>query len=258
MRILLTLAFMILPLAATACGRTSDCRVGDSTYRLILPDGPVKGTLVLLHGWQGSSAILARSDRMVQAANRRGLALVYPNGALGAWAVPNSPAERLRDDFALLETIKADLVERQGLDPERILLAGFSMGGQMTWSVACGRGQMFSGYIAVAGAMWDPVPQDCADPAAVLIHIHGTADVNVPLEGKPYGRNHSMAPVEKALALRHKGCGVAERFRSGNLRCRRWTCNGVTESCLHDGAHDLYVRPLFRAWERIAIRKGWE
>ncbi len=256
----LTLFFLLLlwPIAALPCGQTTDCRVGDGAYRIIKPDGPVKGTIIMLHGWQGSAAGLARSDRLARAANPKGLVMVYPNGRLRGWAVPNSPAEGLRDDFAFLRAVRDDLSTRHGLEPNRMVLAGFSMGGQMAWNIACARGSDFAAYIAISGALWDPVPTECANPAKIVLHIHGTKDVTVPLEGATYGTDHRMAPVEASLALRHKGCGMSERFKADQLTCRRWSCNGITEQCLHGGGHVFYVQPLFRAFERIAVLKGWK
>ena len=67
------------------------------------------------------------------------------------------------------------------IDPARVYAAGFSKGGMFAYTVACRMPGVFAAVASVSGPM---VATACtpASPLSVL-HIHGTADQNVPFVG---------------------------------------------------------------------------
>ena len=262
MRILFTLILMLWSQAVVACGRDSDCSVADGTYRIALPDGPVKGTVWVLHGWQGTSAMITGSDYLLKQANRRGLAVVAPHGLWRSWSFPGAPA-KMRDDLAFLRMVKADVVQRNGLDPDRMVLAGFSMGGSMVWNVACYQGSDFAGYVPLSGAYWDPVPETCPSEIPLLFHVHGLKDDAVPFDGKVFGRGIAQSPVRASFSqwFRQGACGISDMRPVSDgkeLRCDRRSCGGgVLELCVHDGGHRFRTDWIMRGWDKIAAIKGW-
>ena len=110
----------------------------------------------------------------------------------------------------------------------------------MTWTVACARGDAFAGYIPIAGVFWAPEPESCRASPAPVIHIHGTSDKIVPLEGRPIDQTR-QGDVHKTLAMyaRHGGFGPSAATRRGALACEeRRNADGMRlDLCLHDGGH---------------------
>lgn len=227
-------AALLLAPAARACpGLDAPCTIagpfGAGEYRLALPDGPGPFPAILaLHGHGGFAAALAASPTIAGEWLARGWAVIAPQGMPrsagapgGSWNSRGAPQGR--DDVAFLRAVAADAVTRAPLDPERIVAAGFSAGGMMTWRLACaapsdappaepsaaprvappvaaaraaeapdraaaagapaGGFRSFAAYIPVAGLLWRPLPATCAGPAPML-HIHGWTDPVVPIEGR--------------------------------------------------------------------------
>lgn len=255
----LIVAFLLAPGApATACGADSDCAVADGDYRIALPEdagaGPV-GAIVYLHGYQGSPQGVMGFAALRETATRLGVALIAPRGEDGTWGLPGVFDAR-RDDVAFINAAIDDAVARFPVDPARIVISGFSLGGSMTWYMACTQGRRYAGYAPIAGAFWEPYMPDCATPLPELHHVHGRADETVPLEGKKL----SMAvqgDVWRSFALLRDAAGceaplppVAE---GGALDCARQICGGsVQEICLHDGGHSVRPEWIERAWNAIA------
>src|SRR5262249_9323452 len=67
------------------------------------------------------------------------------------------------------------------IDRRRIYATGISNGAMMSYRLACDASDIFAAVGIVSGAL---VSRSCSPRAAVsVIHIHGTADQNVPLAG---------------------------------------------------------------------------
>ena len=100
-----------------------------------------------------------------------GLAFVSPKSAYGDWDIPNSPSQKDgTSEYPFFEKLKADLVEKHGIDPDRIMVTGFSAGGMMTWELACRRGNLFAAYAPIAGTFWNPFlnpAKHCRNPSSM-------------------------------------------------------------------------------------------
>jgi len=80
-------------------------------------------------------------------------------------------------NYTYIQALITDLENRFCIDPSRVYITGFSMGGMFTNSVACAHNSWFRGYAPVEGGG----PGSCADKnakPAVIIH-QGTADTIV-------------------------------------------------------------------------------
>ncbi|MEM8787567.1 MAG: polyhydroxybutyrate depolymerase [Pseudomonadota bacterium] len=184
-------ALVALPSLALACGGTDRaCAVQGGTYHALLPETAEGAPLVVfLHGAGGSGARSAANASFVAGFTARGVALALPSGepfAIGGgggdWGVRDGIVSP-RDDVVFLTRVIEDAVNRFGLDPDRVLIAGFSRGGSMAWDFACAAPDRIAGLAAVAGGFWEPMVTTCAAPVH-LIHTHGFADRTVPLEGR--------------------------------------------------------------------------
>jgi len=260
--IVFALAGMSTPSAADAarlpCG-ADGCAVAGGRYHLALPEalpeagiGPIPA-IVYFHGYGGQAASLMRGD-LADRTTARGYALIAPQGTrlperrATNWTVPNDDgggSRSGRDDVAFVERVMADAAGRFALDRDRVLAAGFSLGGMFVWHLACRHGEAFAAYAPVAGAIWAPLPTTCPGGPVPLLHSHGFADRTVPLEGRPVADGRlAQGDVFESLSLlrRVNGCDSQAPSRHhgvASFQCRHWEgCDGPPIGfCLHPGGH---------------------
>ncbi len=266
MPILFLALALVVALAAPgrACGSETDCAVAGGGYRIAMPEGAMAdgevGAIVYLHGYRGTPEGVMGFEALRETADRLGVALIAPRGEDGSWGLPGVFGAR-RDDVAFVDAVVEDAVARFPIDRERIVISGFSLGGSMTWYMACVAGRGYAGYVPIAGAFWEPYMPDCVTPLPELHHVHGRADRTVPLEG----RRLSVAvqgDVFRSFALLREAAGCAVPLppmaEGGALDCARQSCGGAEqELCLHDGGHSVQPEWIERGWRAIAARKGW-
>ncbi|SEG29690.1 alpha/beta hydrolase family esterase [Bosea lathyri] len=259
-----------LPLAGKAvdsCPTEGGCQVEGGFYRVMLPPptaaGRRPGAIMFFHGWQGSADETMSDQGLVDVARRLGVALIAPDGMGKTWSYPGSPGHH-RDEFAFVAQVLDDVVRRFAVDPDAMMASGFSQGASMVWNLACRMPTRFHAFAPIAGAFWEPLPADCAEPRPNLVHFHGTSDPTVPLAGRSLRQGYKQGDVFKSLAILAPGCTAswAADVRSAEppatLSCRAASgCSGPArlELCLHPGGH--YADPTWveRAW-RVAMPTG--
>ncbi|MCL5775605.1 polyhydroxybutyrate depolymerase [Limibaculum sp. FT325] len=248
---------------SSACGRDSDCVIGERSYRIILPPGagsdhPV-GAIVFVHGYRGNAAGVVGNPELAALAPVLGVALIAAQAAGPEWNIPHVPSDDALpgvDELAYFDALAADLADRFHIDTGRIMVTGFSSGAMMVWHLACHRGDVFAGFAPMSGTFWVPLPDSCPAPAGTLIHYHGRDDPVVPLHGRPI-KDGRQGDVGEALAL----VSGSEGFRAepvaadGDLDCVRHAgeTTRLIELCLFTGAHDLRPANIARAARLIGI-----
>jgi polyhydroxybutyrate depolymerase len=239
--LLLSLAFAT---GAGACARDTPCLVGERAYYIAAPEAQTEPmpAIVYLHGWGGSGAGALRNSGMVDAFLDRGYAVIAPDGVPRdgqkgrTWRFhPRSGGQM--DELRFLQAVRADATEQFDLDPERILLTGFSIGGSMTAYAACLAPQSFSAYAPLGGHFWRPHPVACAGPARVL-HTHGWTDGTVPLEGRVV----NGLPIDDPSAFAQGDIFHALDIWRQTNRCRH----------LKADRYDIGAGFWRRAWDRCA------
>ena len=181
LRVLLVLFLSTLPALAETV--TLDGR----SYRIDMPAAPQGApVIVALHGGGGSAGQFARASGLSRPANRAGYAVIYPEGTgrLATWngGYCCGAAQRKGvDDAAFLDRVLADAARRFGLDAGRLYLTGMSNGAIMAETYAALRSSRVRAVAGVAGTM-DAGTFRPASPVP-LLHIHGTADRQVPYAG---------------------------------------------------------------------------
>ncbi|MGK7753599.1 MULTISPECIES: alpha/beta hydrolase family esterase [unclassified Roseovarius] len=261
-RPMLALALCLAAGPAMACGTETDCPLGDRTYRIHLPQGhdgttPL-GALVFAHGYKGSAAGTMRNGALRAMADQLGIALVAANAKGDDWLLPNAPSGKVSSPdtaLAYFDALREDIVATHAVDPDRIVMSGFSAGGMVTWTLACHRPGDYAGFIPVAGTFWAPSPETCKMPPADIVHIHGTSDRIVPLAGRPIGDTR-QGDVDTILAMYRKTGGHAASQAPAlddGLICQAWTAPNDTSllKCLHPGAHRFRTEWLAAAWNLI-------
>jgi polyhydroxybutyrate depolymerase len=174
--------------APTPNAVTEQIDVGGMTreYRVVTPPD-VAGRdqlplLLALHGRTGTIAdaeTISGYDAMVDP----GAVVVYPQGYLGSWNAGTCCEEASRqniDDVAFIAALIDRMEATYPIDPNRVFVAGGSNGAEMAERAAC----ELSGRIAAIADVVGTLLVDCAPKHPVsVIAIHGTADVNLPIDG---------------------------------------------------------------------------
>lgn len=250
---------------ALDCGGEADpCKIAGGEYHIAVPSGWQGGAAVVhLHGYGGTGDKVIRNKDFVERFTARGYAVIAPTALPwhenkpADWALRDGWITYPRNDVMFLRDVLADAVERAGVDPDRVLLTGFSRGGSMVWEVACLAPDFARAYAPASGGFWLPMTADCAGPVH-LLHTHGFADPLVPLEGRTWHNTEfditvSQADIWEGLRLwrRENGCpsNAAEHDVAEGLWRKRWTCeSGSLELLLHPGGHSY---PM--GWTKIVL-----
>ncbi len=259
----------LLPGASYACGDDVSCVVAGGqnggNYMIRMPPGasaakPV-GAIVYFHGFRSTAAASMRFKSLARAAAELGVALIAPDGLEKSWSFPNAPRDR-RDEMVFVGHVLDDALARFPIDRGKVMSAGFSIGGSMSWYMACYLGERFAGHTPVAGTYWRPAPTECPGPDPFISHVHGTAEKTFPLEGRTIRKQWRQGDTREAVAFfRTRGghAPVVEHYQDGGLACTNAATahGGAVELCLHDGGHSVRGEWIKRGWMRLAAFKGW-
>jgi polyhydroxybutyrate depolymerase len=252
--------------AAEACGRDTDCVIGDRSYRIAFPEGhdgttPI-GAIVFTHGFRGTARGVMRNKALTALASELGVAFIAAQADGPEWIIPGIPSSDLRqgvDELAYFDTLIEDVTTRSAIDRTRLVVSGFSSGAMMVWHLACYRGAAFAGFVPMSGTFWEPVPKHCPTGPVNLIHYHGTEDPVVPLTGRPIGDAH-QGNVSEAIEMlaRTGGYRPVEARQTPELQCSKQVEGDgkLLELCLFPGKHQLKARHLARAWRIFEASKG--
>lgn len=181
------------------------------------------GPLVLvLHGGLSSADEFMSRFSLIAEAERSGFRVAYLDGTLhgrerrdrrtwNAGSCCGSAHEQGIDDVGYLSDIIAGLTAQGLTDPRQVFLLGSSNGAMMSYRFACERGNLIRGVIALSGPL---VIDRCGNAAGVrILHIHGTADRLVPIEGGGGGdwlSGSDFRSVEETVAELRAGGATVE------------------------------------------------
>lgn len=159
-------------------------------------DGPFP-TVIALHGWGASAhdllglAPLLHGGKALVLCPQGAVEVTIGPGIMGhGWfpLVPGKPPdpEEFRKGARALRSFFAEARERYPVDPERVVLLGFSQGGAMAYEWALSEPTSVAGLVALAtwlpGPLADAVgtrPEQARLPVLVL---HGTQDTMVSVD----------------------------------------------------------------------------
>jgi polyhydroxybutyrate depolymerase len=152
---------------------------------------------------KGLSGYKALSDQ-------EGFIVAWPNGTENAWNIGLCCTTSDVDDLGFAKAIVADIQRRACVDPKRIYADGYSMGGGMSFYLACNAAEIFA---AVAPSAFDLLAADeepCkpARPISVIA-FRGTSDPIV-----PYAGGASMPP---------NGLNVTIHFQGAENTAKTWS-----------------------------------
>jgi polyhydroxybutyrate depolymerase len=177
------------------------------TYRVYVPRSlprhrPVP-LLVALHGGFGSGTQFEANSGFDVLADRQHFIVVYPDGipirSRGAFANARvwnggrccGPAARQQvDDVGFIRQLIDHVSRQHDIDPKRIYAAGHSNGAIMSYRLAC----ELSDKIVAIGVQAGSLEVDNCRPThpVSVLHIHGSADRNIPING---GQGDGLAGI---------------------------------------------------------------
>src|SRR5439155_918922 len=107
------------------------------------------------------------------------------------------------DDVAYLGGLLDEVTAAWPIDPAHVILIGHSNGGFMAYRLACERADIVTEIGVLAGA----ATSDTCDPSTAVdvLHIHGTADTEVPYDGGTTLESQTMFPGAVASTMRWAG-----------------------------------------------------
>lgn len=230
------------------CGGLQDyCEVEGGRYLALAPrdlsEEEPAPVFIHYHGHRGNAQLLYEKDSFTEPMLASGALAIYVDSD-GGWGYSGG-RDRGRDEIAFFDAILDDVLERFPVDRQAVIVSGYSVGGSMTWEVACHRGGGDGIVFApVSGAFWDPLPQRCDGGPVRLRHEHGLNDPTFPLEGRAVGdgeRRQGDVRASIQIAAEASSCGEASRTVEEEGR----TCEvhsdcatgGEVWFCLHERGH---------------------
>jgi len=131
--------------------------------------------VLLLHGSSQSGADILYETQLDKRASEIGATVLAPSGKGGVWRAEDLPS---------LQALIKSAIETGQADPSRIVVAGFSNGGDMAWRLACSDAVPIAAIIAAGMPIQKSISANCEakKPVRVLI-FGGTADPLVPYRG---------------------------------------------------------------------------
>lgn len=253
------LAFGLWPTMGAACGVDTDCQLGERVYRIAMPEsGAATGAVIFNHGYRGSQKGAMRNKALIEYAHGQGMALVSTKSADEDWQIPGVPSDPSVDgaeELAYFDALNAALEAEHGIDPNRLVVSGFSAGGMMVWNLACHRGASYAGFVPIAGTFWEPVPAECPSGAVNLVHVHGTSDKIVPLTGRKIAQT-KQGSIFDALQMISTVGAYGDRVPvppQGDLTCAARFADGgeLLGFCTHPGGHSFKIEYLAKAMELL-------
>jgi len=175
--------------------RTADGR--ERTYHVYVPAAVTTATtpvplLVALHGGTGWGKQFELNSGFDGLAEANGFVVVYPDGIgvgtdgtqLRTWnggACCGPAVKQQVDDVGFIRQLIAVLESQYNIDRSRVFAAGHSNGGILAYRLAC---ELSDQIVAIGVQSSAMEVTGCAPDLPVsAIHIHGSADQNVPIGG---------------------------------------------------------------------------
>ncbi len=167
-----------------------------------LPAGVRSPAVIAFHGLTGTASAFEAVIGLSVLADQAGFVVAYPQGLGSPSNWHFSGHGRDRSDLAMTEALMDLLVEQACVDPDRIVLAGHSMGGGMASDAACRLADRVAGAVLIA-AVWARLPCRPVRPVPVIA-THALDDPVLRYMGGHFGGDGPDAldtlPVEDALA----------------------------------------------------------
>lgn len=197
----------------------------ERTYHIHFPPGFSKSKpapLVLaLHGGGGKARRFDQSatgGTLTVEADKRGVVLVFPQGINKQWCDGRTEilkTKKVYDDVGFISGIIDAMVNKYGIDPNRVYATGLSNGGFMSVRLAMDLSDKIAAVAPVAASISKAIKKKTPKLPISIMFVNGTDDPVVPFEGGvvglfKFGRGRgeilsTSASIE--FFRHHNGCG---------------------------------------------------
>jgi phospholipase/carboxylesterase len=176
--------------------------------------------VVMVHGWQGNEKVMRIFEPSVPPA----VVIVSPRAPVEVaadsygWFLPDADETAFEAGLEALRSFIEELPQIYPVDPERVLLLGFSQGAAMSYAVLLSEPRLTMGVAALAGFLPKPVrrwlePRRLADKPVFI--AHGTADETLPVEQARVARD---ALVEAGALVEYHEYEVGHKLNAQGVR----------------------------------------
>jgi phospholipase/carboxylesterase len=177
--------------------------------------------VVMVHGWQGDEKVMGIFERTAPA----GAIIVSPRAPLEVaansygWYRQDEGQAEFEAGVAALEDFVRQLPQAYPVDPQRVVVMGFSQGASMSYALLLKAPELLLAAVALAGFVPDGARQWLAPGRLAgkpVFCAHGSDDETVPL---PYARA-ARIDLERAGAQvdYHEYEGVGHKLNAQGLR----------------------------------------
>jgi poly(3-hydroxybutyrate) depolymerase len=158
---------------------TIDVAGAERTYILNVPadyDASHPHRLILSFHWLGGTARNVADGDFYGLLDRSDGSTIFaaPQGIENRWSDPGRSPTSGGDDIAFAASLVEELTSKLCIDESRIFAEGFSMGGSMSYAVACAMPDVVRGVVAHSGGPMSGCVQH--DEPVAYFMTHGTED----------------------------------------------------------------------------------
>lgn len=231
-------------------GSTMDLTLNGRNYTMhigkTVKPGSASPLVLSLHGLTMTPASMEAMAGWDPVADTEGLIIARPLGvgASNAWDI-SGPT-----DFDLMKAIIEDVNKKACVDRKRIYATGFSMGGLMSFAMACKQGDIIAATAPNSGS--GSAARGCVARAVPLFAWHGDADNVVAYSGGQSGVmswvTHDKctgSPTDSTVDISAAGGFFGGGGSSGPAKCQDWNmCADGSEVkfCTVPGGGHTYTR----------------
>ncbi len=199
------------------------------SYLVHAPAGVLDAPLLIsIHGAKGDAFFQRDQTQFDTLADREKFVVVYPNGR---YTNGNHNWDYSGDeDVMFLRALIDTMYGRFRIDRSRVYCNGFSLGGMMTYRMACTSADRIAAIVSVSGPT---TIRDCAPARPIpVMHIHGLADNTIKYSNAVSTINDWVSREsckQQAETIEHYPASDP----SSKVKYERWApCNGNSEIIL--------------------------
>ena len=188
------------PVLPSSCLPTASLKPGDTneslsvgsvtrTYILHVPNGYTGKTpvpfVIDFHPLFGTGSSEESTSGYSSLADQEGFVVAFPDGIDNAWNIgPCCTTSRTVDDIGFAKAVIVAVAGAGCIDPKRVYATGWSMGGGMSYYLACNAADTFAAIAPASFNLLEASQEPCAPARPVPeISFRDTGDQVVPYDG---------------------------------------------------------------------------
>jgi len=201
--------------------------------------------VLALHGGGSTWDNIRDSSQYNPKSDEEGFIVVYPQGTgkvtlgqlSGSWNSGSSGGgyayDNMINDVGFISKMLDELEENFNIDEKSVYSTGISMGGMMSYRLACELSDRIAAIAPISSALVTD-PCNPSNPVSVM-HFHGTEDRFVPFDGGPsdstllksliVGGPYPSTDDSISAFLENNGCGGSSTtsYQSGDVSCESYS-----------------------------------